>query len=125
MYLFTLLLPLVLAALVAATPSPLPLPSASDSLIPRDPSWSGMKRALAGSEQLTRRGEKGGGTDEGLLEARKERAPGELRMKKAVKRQHCYYVGTFFHLIDCNAGVNSTSIPFAPEPASTGAAKRG
>ncbi|GAA6018541.1 hypothetical protein JCM10207_007211 [Rhodosporidiobolus poonsookiae] len=125
MHFLILLFPLVFAALVAAIPSPLPLPSPSDSLVPRDPPLSGMKRALAGSEQLTRRGEKGGGAGEGLLEARKERAPGELRMKKAVKRQHCYYVGTFFHLIDCNADVNSTSIPFAPEPASTGTAKRG
>ncbi|BGO91964.1 hypothetical protein NBRC10512_001083 [Rhodotorula toruloides] len=34
------------------------------------------------------------------------------------KRKRCYYIGTFFHRIDCNAPANSTSIPYshAPEP---------
>ncbi|BGP25179.1 hypothetical protein JCM10295v2_004099 [Rhodotorula toruloides] len=34
------------------------------------------------------------------------------------KRKRCYYVGTFFHRIDCNAPANSTSIPYSrrPEP---------
>ncbi|BGP62879.1 hypothetical protein NBRC10512_001098 [Rhodotorula toruloides] len=34
------------------------------------------------------------------------------------KRKRCYYVGTFFHRIDCNAPANSTSVPYshAPEP---------
>ncbi|BGP32633.1 hypothetical protein JCM10296v2_004414 [Rhodotorula toruloides] len=34
------------------------------------------------------------------------------------KRKRCYYVGTFFHRIDCNAPANSTTIPYshAPEP---------
>ncbi|BGP08638.1 hypothetical protein JCM10049v2_004485 [Rhodotorula toruloides] len=34
------------------------------------------------------------------------------------KGKRCYYIGTFFHRIDCNAPANSTSIPYshAPEP---------
>ncbi|KPV77855.1 uncharacterized protein RHOBADRAFT_41854 [Rhodotorula graminis WP1] len=37
------------------------------------------------------------------------------------KRKRCIYIGTFFHVIDCNAPTNSTQVPYAPprEPEQT------
>ncbi|GAA5851732.1 hypothetical protein JCM8547_001189 [Rhodosporidiobolus lusitaniae] len=119
------------SSLTLSTTSPSP-PSAQknqpDLLARRSPSttssssWSNaMKRALHGSELLKRRFDPSPG---GLGTREEKRAPGQqhdgLKKKKKKRmevkvrqKRKCYYVGTFFHLIDCNAGVNTTQIPYA------------
>ncbi|GAA6008384.1 uncharacterized protein JCM10292_007654 [Rhodotorula paludigena] len=61
-----------------------------------------------------------------LLEADADKTDTSDDDEQPVKRgdhkhkKRCTYIGTFFHRIDCNAPVNSTSIPYAPaEPAAT------
>ncbi|GAA5963685.1 hypothetical protein JCM21900_001978 [Sporobolomyces salmonicolor] len=50
--------------------------------------------------------------------------PGEAGARR--RRKRCYYVGTFFHRIACNAAADSTSVPYsqgrgAPGPTPPGA----
>ncbi|GAA5981644.1 hypothetical protein JCM11641_003928 [Rhodosporidiobolus odoratus] len=77
-----------------------------------------VRRALRGMEDLVRRSTR---KLEGRSEGIKAKNGDEVRMKKKQKKR-CYYIGTFFRRIDCNAPVNSTKIPYAPPQASaTGA----
>ncbi|GAA6043882.1 hypothetical protein JCM8097_004282 [Rhodosporidiobolus ruineniae] len=80
-----------------------------------------MRRALKGSAQVRRAYGKGYETVE--KRSSSGGAVGEAELGEKKMKRACYYVGTFFHLIDCNAPVNSTSIPFAPaQPKSTSSA---
>ncbi|GAA5939537.1 hypothetical protein JCM1841_005515 [Sporobolomyces salmonicolor] len=41
------------------------------------------------------------------------------------RRKRCYYVGTFFHRIDCNAAADSTSVPYSQGRGTPGASPPG
>ncbi|GAA5864076.1 hypothetical protein JCM1840_000695 [Sporobolomyces johnsonii] len=55
-----------------------------------------------------------GTSAEGSAEGGKTGGGGGARRKAFKKR--CYYVGTFFQRIDCNAAANSTSVPYSHTP---------
>ncbi|BGP16805.1 hypothetical protein JCM10213_004653 [Rhodosporidiobolus nylandii] len=126
MQLLPLLFPLLvsLTALVASVPAASPVAARQLDNPPR--LVREMKRALLGSEKLARRsidavsGVKRSGAEQ---HARKE--GGELKRRAEKGKRRCYYVGTFFHLIDCNAPANSTRIPYAPSASATAATKAG
>ncbi|GAA5885729.1 hypothetical protein JCM5296_000128 [Sporobolomyces johnsonii] len=42
---------------------------------------------------------------------------GARRTRRKTFKKRCYYVGTFFQRIDCNAAANSTSVPYSHAPA--------
>ncbi|GAA5851085.1 hypothetical protein JCM9279_000315 [Rhodotorula babjevae] len=110
----------------ASSPAPLRLDSPAPTSLGTAPHWlqhehdtgtqEHVQSVQPGSIELARQADAAPASPD-------EQAPAadSGSMTSSQKRRRCIYIGTFFHVIDCNAPVSSTQVPYAPvrEPEQT------